>query len=71
MNEEKKKPTPEEVLMNVLADAGRIKRILIIVDSDNEYETWSNGLDLLERAGILQIATKRNDICIQHMSEVD
>jgi len=55
-----KELTPEEVLMNCLAETERIKEIVILTfNKDGYYETWSNGLPTHVRLGLLEEAVVR------------
>lgn len=59
---EKAKTTPQELLMNCLAEAERIDQIIIIVfTKDGWYESWSNDLPTHVRSGLLHEAQIRCD----------
>lgn len=62
--------TPQEVLMNCLADAERIDKIVIITYNKDEcYEMWSNKLPSHERLGLLKIANIRTSKGIEISEE--
>ena len=64
-----KKLTPEEVLINVLADCGRIKRVVVIAETETDFEYWSN-LETTERTGLIEIARLRQRKKIMDMEDV-
>ena len=69
MPENNKPISPEQVLMNCLGEAERIREIVVLVyTSDNVYEAWSNDLPSHVRLGILEIAAIR---IRKHMSEAE
>lgn len=54
------KCTPEQVLMNCLAEAERIDQIIVIVyTKDGWYESWSNDQPTHVRLGLLREAQCR------------
>jgi hypothetical protein len=63
MSDEIKKndPTPEQLLMNCLEDCGRYERIIVVVETSEGFEFWSNGLGTVERKGLLEVALLREN----------
>lgn len=52
--------TPQEVLMNCLADADRLEHVLVIAYTKEQYyEYWSNELPSHVRLGLIKIAELR------------
>lgn len=69
---ETKQQTPQEVLMNCLADAERINKVLVIVYTKDEiYEHWSNGLPSHEKLGLIELVKDRINIRIKALPEID
>ena len=62
--------TPQEVLMNVLADAERIEHIVICVyTKDKVYESWSNELPSHVRLGLLRECSVRIETTLATATE--
>lgn len=59
--------TPEQLLMNCLEDCGRYEKIIVVVETTDGFEFWSNSLGVTERTGLLEIARQREIRRIKEM----